>query len=111
VLRLEEIGFVVFASTTAATEIFPRRLIEHWGNPVVGAVRAAREGLMVRLVAAVDGFGEVYVRSGDHSFDPGAPRLYAPRPLTEREWKRVEEAAQLRRAEARRRQEERSDDR
>jgi hypothetical protein len=106
VLRLEEIGFVVFDSTTTATEIFPRRLIEQWSNPVVGAVRAAREGLMVRLVVAVDGFGEIYTRSGDHSFDPGAPRRYAPRKLTEREWKRVEEANQLRRAEARRRQEE-----
>jgi hypothetical protein len=106
--RLEELGFVVLEQTTNAIDLFPRQLITDWSNPVVGAVKAAAHGYSVRLMVAVDDAGEIYTRSGDSRFDPGAPRHYPPRPLTRREARQVEEVYRQRRAEARRQSEEES---
>lgn len=98
--RLEELGFVLLAATREPRTIFRRGLGRAWersGNVVVGAVSAARYGWRADLVVAVDGFGEVYVRTADTSFDPGAPRRYPPRPLNRRESARVDEVHRQRR--------------
>jgi hypothetical protein len=99
VARLEELGFVVLEVLPDPLKLFPSRLVRGWSNRPVGALRAAAHGCSVRLLVAVDGFGEVYTRSGDSTFDPGARRRYPPRPLTEWERKRVEVAYQQRRSE------------
>jgi hypothetical protein len=112
VARLEEMGFVVLQVAGDWRQVFRRGLGRGWergGNPIVGALVAAKYGYRAQLVVAVDGAGEVYVRTADANLDPGAPRRYPPRPLNEREWKRVEDLYQRRRSEQfRRLDEERS---
>jgi hypothetical protein len=88
--RLEELGFAVLRRTTDATTLFPARLVHEHGNVVVGAVEVARYGLKVRVLVAIDGAGEVFSRTGDSIFEPGGPRRYPPRPLTEQEARAVE---------------------
>jgi hypothetical protein len=104
VTRLEELGFIVLEPTTDHRRFFPRDLLEGWsGNVVVGAVVVARYGYRADLVVAVDGAGEVYTRTPDVGSDPGEPRHRPPRPLTDEEGRRVEEAYDRRRTEQLRR--------
>jgi hypothetical protein len=105
--RLEHLGFVVLRSDVDHRRVFRRGLGGEWSNPVVGAVVAARLGYRVQLVVAIDGAGEVYVRTPDTNFTPGEPRRYAPQQLTEREWELVAEADRRRRTQAGPRQGER----
>jgi hypothetical protein len=105
--RLEEIHFVVLEATSDHRQVFSRGLGKAWertGNVVVGAVVAAAYGFRIPLVVAIDGAGEIYVRTADSSFDPGTRRRYPPRPLTSAEERRVEEIHQQRRAKELRRQ-------
>jgi hypothetical protein len=93
---LWDLGFVVLESTTDVREVFPDGL-PHWSdgcNSLVGAVRAAKYGYYVELVVAIDGAGEVYVRTADPGLSPGAPRRHAPRRLTECQEREVELVAQ-----------------
>ena len=107
VARLEALGYVVLQATVEYRDVFQRGLPREWSNPVVAAVVASRYSYRADLVVAVDGFGEVYVRTVDGgAFDPGAPRRFAPRPLTEREARQVEDIYRRRRDEALRRMEE-----
>jgi hypothetical protein len=109
VARLEEIGFVPLHVTADHRQVFRRGLGRGWergGNPIVGAVIAAKHGHRAQLVVAVDGAGEVYVRTADASFDPGERRRYPPRPLTKDERARVDDLYQRRRTDQLRRLEE-----
>lgn len=105
--RLAELGFVVLERTPTASDLFPSHLIKGWSNHVVGALKAAAHGHSIRLIVAVDGFGEIYTRSGDSTYRPGARRRYPPRPLTEREARVVEQVYERRRDALRRSEEER----
>jgi hypothetical protein len=96
--RLEELGFVVLSATTEHRKVFRRGGLGAWaGNEVVGAIVAAEHGWRAEMVVAVDGFGEVYTRTPDTSFDPGTQRRYPPRRLNEPEARRVEEVQRQRR--------------
>ncbi|HSR23413.1 MAG TPA: hypothetical protein VLW53_07670, partial [Candidatus Eisenbacteria bacterium] len=88
---LEEIGFVVLSSTDEPLTLFPRRLLRHWSNTLVGAATVAGHRHRADVVVAVDGAGEVFTRTADSTFDPGAHREHPPRPLSDREAQRVEE--------------------
>jgi hypothetical protein len=91
--RLWDLRFVVVESTTDVLEVFPGGL-PHWAeacDSLAGAVVAAKYDYRAALVVAVDGAGEVYVRTADPNLDPGAPRRFEPRPLTKREQREVEQ--------------------
>jgi len=107
--RLEELGFVVLQVAQDYRQVFGRGLGRGWesgGNPIAGALVVAKYGYRAQLVVAVDGAGEVYVRTADGGFDPGERRRYPPRSLTKPEWRKVEEVYQRRRSEQFRRLEE-----
>jgi hypothetical protein len=91
--RLWDLDFVVGESTANVLDFFPGGL-PHWteaGISLAGAVIAAKYDYHATLVVAVDGAGEVYIRTADPSLDPGAPRRYEPRPLTKREQREIEQ--------------------
>jgi len=90
--RLWDLGYTVVEATRDVLEVFPNGL-PHWAegcNSLAGAVVASKYNYRAALVVAVDGAGEVYVRTADPNLDPGAPRRFEPRPLTKREQREVE---------------------
>lgn len=100
--RLQDIGFAVLDASADPARIFRRRLIWDW-NPIVGAAAIAKYGYRADVVVAIDGAGEIYVRTPDGSFDPGTPRRYPSRPLTQQEGRLAEELYRRRRSDQLRR--------
>ena len=89
--RLWDLGYTVVEATRDVLEVFGG--LPHWtraGISLAGAVITAKYDYRAALVVAVDGTGEVYIRTADPNLDPGAPRRFAPRPLTKREQREVE---------------------
>jgi hypothetical protein len=107
--RLERLGFVVLTASRDVEDVFGH--VPDWpGGLVVGAAAVDKYGYRADVLVAIDGFGEIYARTPDTSFDPGAPRRYPPRRLTESE-ARVADDTNRRRCHDQRRRSARRNDR